>query len=154
LTKNVTKRIVDFAFTHGIIRSEQFGFRNNEEYISLFVSIREIRQRKKFNDQFIFLVFLDLKKAYDSVPIYNIHAKHNNIDICGKCFQFITNIYLTLKAHRGCSLSPILFNIFINDIFDKYKRYGMITERKKRCSVLVADDIVLLAPTKSSLKTF
>ena len=32
------------------------------------------------------------------------------------------------------------------------KSYGVITEKKKCCGGLFADDIVLLAPTKSSLK--
>ena len=72
LSKIVTKRISDYSFSNGIIRPEQFGFRNKEECISLFVSIREICQRRKFKDKFTFLAFLDLKKAYDSVPIYNI----------------------------------------------------------------------------------
>ena len=170
LSKIVTKRISDYAFSNGIIRPEQFGFRNKEECISLFVSIREICQRRKFKDKFTFLAFLDLKKAYDSVPIYNILTKLNYLGIRGKCLQFITNLYLTSKAranfngklskefpiHRGvrqgCPLSPILFNIFINDIFDKCKSYGVITEKKKCCGGLFADDIVLLAPTKSSLK--
>ena len=48
LSKIVTKRISDYAFSNGIIRPEQYGFRNKEECISLFVSIREICQRRKF----------------------------------------------------------------------------------------------------------
>ena len=92
LSKIVTKRISDYAFSNGIIRPEQFGFRNKEECISLFVSIREICQRRKFKDKFTFLAFLDIKKAYDSVPIYNILTKLNNLGIRGKCLQFITNL--------------------------------------------------------------
>jgi len=72
------------CFYHRIIIPEHFGFRNIEECISLFVSISEICQRRKFNDRFTFLAFLGFKKAYDSVPINNIFKKLNNIDIHGK----------------------------------------------------------------------
>ena len=171
LSKIVTKRISDYALSHGFIRPEQFGFRNKEECISLFISIREICQRRMIKGKFTYLAFLDLKKAYDSVPIYNILTKLSNIGIRGKCFQFIKNLYLTSKArashygclseefpiHRGvrqgCPLSPILFNIFINDVLDKCRRFGVIVEGKKCCGGLFADDIVLIAPGKPSLRS-
>jgi len=170
LSKIVTYRISNYALSHGFIRPEQFGFRNKEECISLYISIREIYQRRKFQDKFTYLALLDLKKAYDSVPIYNILTKLYNIDIRGNCFEFLKNLYLTSKARaslncclseefsinrgvrQGCPLSPILFNIFINDILDKCRRYGVIVERKKCCGGLFADDIVLIAPGKKSLR--
>jgi len=49
-------------------------------------------------------------------------------------------------VRQGCPLLPILINIFINDILDKCRRYGVIVERKKCCGGLFADDIVLIAP--------
>ena len=137
LSKIVTNRISEYALSHGFIRPEQFGFRNKEECISLYISIREICQRRKIRGQFTYLAFLDLKKAYDSVPIYNILTKLYNIGIRDKCLQFLKNLYLTSKARashngclssefpinrgvrQGCPLSPILFNIFINDVLDK-----------------------------------
>jgi len=96
------------------------------------------------------------------VPIYNILTKLYNIDIRGNCFQFLKNLYLTSKARaslnsclseefpinrgvrQGCPLSPILFNIFINDILDKCRRYGIIVERKKCGGGLFAEDNVLI----------
>ena len=170
LSKIVTNRISDYALSHGYIRPEQFGFRNKEECISLYISIREICQRRKFKDKFTYLAFLDLKKAYDSVPIYNILTKLYNIGIRGNCLQFLKNLYLTSKARaslngclseefpinrgvrQGCPLSPILFNIFINDVLDKCRQYGVIVEGIKCCGGLFADDIVLIAPGKISLR--
>eukprot|EP00833_Pecoramyces_ruminatium_P002775 jgi/Orpsp1_1/1176807/evm.model.c7180000059111.1 len=87
-----------YAFTHNYIRPEQFGFRNHEECISLYISIREICQRRKFKGKFTYVAFLDLKKAYDSVPIYNILTKIFHLGIRDKCFNFISKLYLTSKA--------------------------------------------------------
>jgi len=46
---------------------------------------------RKFNDQFTFLAYLDLKKDYDLVLMHYINlTKLNIINIGGKCLQFIT----------------------------------------------------------------
>ena len=170
LSKIVTNRISQYAITNNKIRPEQFGFRNKEECISLYISVREICQRRKIQGKFTYLAFLDLKKAYDSVPIFNILTKLYKIGIRGKCFQFLKNLYLTSKArakyncnlshefpiHRGvrqgCPLSPILFNIFINDVLDNCDKFGVNVEGKKCCGGLFADDIVLIAPSVSCMK--
>jgi len=95
----VASRISNYAIKHNIIRPEQFGFRSKEECVSLYISIREICQRQQFKGKKTYLAFLDLKKAYDSVPIYNILTKIVNIGIRGKCYKFIKNLYLSSKAN-------------------------------------------------------
>ena len=62
-----TNRVAKYALDHKFIRPEQFGFRSNEECISLYISIREICQRRKFHGNFTYLAFFDLKKAYDLI---------------------------------------------------------------------------------------
>jgi len=38
------------------------------------------------------------KKAYDSVPIFNILTKLYNLGIRSKCYLFLRNLYLSSKA--------------------------------------------------------
>lgn len=170
ISKIVTDRISNYALAHNFIRTEQFGFRNREECISLFISIRNICQRRKFANKYTYVTFLDLKKAYDSVPIFNILTKLYNLGIRGKCFDFLSNFYLKSKARarfldmlsnefpinrgvrQGCPLSPILFILFINDILDGCDKYGVSIGDKLCCGGLFADDIVLIAPRAKKLQ--
>jgi len=104
------------------------------------------------------------KDAFDSVPIYNILTKLYNLGIRGRTLIFVTNLYLTTKAHathlgyhssdfpihcgvpQDCPLSPILFNFFINYILQEGDPYGIdCCHGLKCCGSLFADDIVLLA---------
>jgi len=86
ISKNITDRISSFALTYNFIRPEQFGFRDREECINLFISVREICQKRKLLGKFTYLGFLDFKKAYDSVPILNIHTKLYHYGVRGKYF--------------------------------------------------------------------
>ena len=90
--------------------------------------------------------------------------------IRGKCFQFIKNLYLTSKANvkiddqysetfnimkgvkQGCSLSPILFNLFINDIIHDFSELGIPLGESKCFVRLFAEYIVLCAQSKTKLK--
>jgi len=91
------------------------------------------------------------------------------LGIRGKCLKFLENLYLSSKAcvkidsqfskafrikkgvRQGCPLSPILFNLFINDIFRDCNKYGVSIGSSLCCGGLFADDIVLCAPTRGSL---
>jgi len=170
IAKIIANRISKYGIDEGFIRPEQYGFRNREEYISLYTTLRNICQRQKFENKDTYLTFLDLKKAYDSVPIYNLLMKIHHLGIRGKYYKFIENLYLSSKAcvrvdgkfsesfsikkevRQGCPLSSILFNFFINDIFNKCDKYGFSIGDKRYCGGLFADDTTLCASTKSQFK--
>ena len=134
-----------------------------------FMSIREICLRRHFSNKNTYIAILDLKKAYDTVPTYNILNKIECLGIRDKYLKFIENLYLSSKAcvkigsqfsktfhikkgvRHGCPLSPILFNLFINDIFRDYNKYGVSIGNSLCCGGLFADDILLCAPTRGSL---
>ena len=55
-------------------------------------------------------------------------------------------------VRHGCPLSPILFNLFINDILDGCDQYGVSIGNKRCCGGLFADNIVLIAPSARKLQ--
>jgi hypothetical protein len=58
----------------------------------------EICKRRQYYNKDTYLAFLDLKKAYDSVPIRDILNKINRLGVRGRVFEFIKNFYATSKA--------------------------------------------------------
>ena len=79
-------------------------------------------------------VYLDLSKAFDTVPRDILLKKLHNVGIRGKVFNIIRSIYSNDKAYlkidgkvaeafpinqevrQGYVLSPLLFNIFMADM--------------------------------------
>ena len=55
---------------------------------------------------------------------------------------------------QGCPLSPLLFNLYINDLVSFLKSYecGIDIDCEKVCILLYADDVVLLANDEKELK--
>ncbi|OUM57209.1 hypothetical protein PIROE2DRAFT_17875 [Piromyces sp. E2] len=101
--------------------------------------------------------------------------------IRGKCFDFLSNLYLTSKARaryldilseefpikcgvrQGCPLSPILFNLFINDVLNGCEKYGVIFRWAalndmsfgvNKCATMVVKPINYVSPLFSSEPTF
>ena len=60
--------------------------------------LKKIFLRRHFNNKDTYIAFLDLKKAYNTVPTYNILNKIECLGIRGKCLKFIENLYLSSKA--------------------------------------------------------
>jgi len=98
-SKVITDKTSKCAFKNEFIKYEEFGFCNHEECINLYISIREICLRRKFNNEFKCMAFLKLKKVYDLVPIFSILNKGVYLNVRCKSFNFLSNLYLSSKVH-------------------------------------------------------
>ena len=177
----------------GFFFSSQAGFRPEEESTAHFAALFEICKRRSLrvdgdgDGNQTWLAFIDFRKAYDSVPHEALFLKLRKLGLPLKILQFIINLYtdawicvrigdersaefpLGRGLRQGCPLSPLLFNIFINDLLlspsslengSKPRNLGVevpgfeaIVHEEGRLvnSLMFADDVVLLAPSREML---
>ena len=122
----------------------------------------------------MFTCFVDFQKAFDSVWHKGLFHKLYNNGISGKSLSLIFNLYSKTQCaikgnngitdffryskgvRQGCPLSPILFNLYVNDLFniiDKYSTSDIyLKESNKINALMYADDLVLISRSKEGLQ--
>lgn len=120
----------------------------------------------------LYLCFIDLNKAFDSINRtklikelykYNINKilvkkieylyKNINITIVGNDNKISEKLTPTRGIIQGCPLSPLLFITFLADIQFIFKEYRTISLENKFINTLeFADDIVIIASSKNELQ--
>lgn len=154
---------------------EQAGFRTGEECVAQATALWEVIKRRQVDGEKTFLAFVDMRKAFDTVPHQAMLRKLSAYGVKGRVLDLISKIYegsefqvrggfgLTDKirlmrgVRQGCPLSPTLFNVFINDILESNHRDGLgVTVPGLSyllSGLLFADDLCLIAGSESELQT-
>ncbi len=82
---------------------------------------------------------------------------YSNSKFTAKKDNFMSDVGLSEKGVRqGDGLSPLLFNVFINDIdqiFDTSLSYPVSLDTTKLNCLVYADDLLLLSDTKEGLQS-
>ena len=156
-----------------LFADQQFGFRANHRTMdSIFILKSLISKYLKKNKEKIYACFVDLRKAFDSLWHNGLIYKLMLSGIGQKLLNIINDMYSLSKSavkiqnkisnyfhlqrgvKQGDSLSPTLFNCFINDmhsIFDTSSN-PLILEESKIASLSFADDLVILSSTPGGLQ--
>ena len=117
--------------------------------------------------------FVDLRKAYDSIWRDTLFKKLFCFGVSTNFVSLLKNIYekTKLSVHlprviteffpsnvglkQGCNMSPILLNLFINDIneiFDERFCHPVTLDNIKLSNLLYADDLILIFETRTGLQ--
>lgn len=119
-----------------------------------------------------FAAFIDFKKAYGSINRTLLFTTLNDIGIGGNMFKALLSIYKDVKCcvrlngvetewfpvgcglKQGCSLSPILFNFFINDLVARISAMGLGIDKdgENVAILLYADNAVLVCENEEDLQ--
>lgn len=140
--------------------------------MSQVIALYEVFRRRELAGQKTVALFIDLKKAYDVVPQAALMKKLEAMGVCGKTLTFFKELYkgtlFRVRAgeflgeereyqrgvRQGCPASTLLFDIFINDILDKVRKYGVEVpgSTEKLGGLLFADDLVLTCESAKRLR--
>ncbi|KAH6596592.1 hypothetical protein BASA50_005029 [Batrachochytrium salamandrivorans] len=134
--KVLQMRIERFVETNNLLSYEQAGFRKREECVGQVVSLVDIIQRRQNAGLNTHVLFIDIRKAFDTVPVGALLWKLQNMGFLRRTLAFLKALYTSSSARaragsllsdpfpvqrgvrQGCPLSGLLFNLFINDILD------------------------------------
>jgi len=170
----INDRLVQFLQEHKTLNSCQIGFmpkqRTSNHIYTLHTLVQKHVQQTKQGK--IFGCFIDFRKAFDSVWHNGLFLKLIQSGIGGRTYDIIKDIYngnkcgvkindkrtdyfsQTKGVSQGCSLSPTLFNIYINELasaLEKSSCPGLTLEGREIKSLLYADDLLLLSPHEEGL---
>ena len=155
-----------------ILAEKQNEFRKGRSTVDQISPLSNIINTRKKNRLSTYCAFIGFKKAYDFVDRDITWRRLNNLGIHGKFFSAIKALYnsvsvcirlneicldwfnINVGLRQGCLLSPILFNLFIDDLACKLKAVGEGVDigEEKLCLLLYADDIVLLSDSENGLQ--
>ena len=157
-----------------LIGKEQIGFEENSRAPDHILTLKSI-VNKYVTDQKgkkLYCCFIDFRKAFDSVWHAGLFRKLENLGINGNFLDLIKSIYKNTKCAvkfnnkttnfmdykrgvlQGNPLSPLLFNLYINDIIERLKPTRDITLNgiDKFNVLMYADDIIVFANSKEILQ--
>ena len=150
LERMIAKRLSHTFEKYSMISKYQCGFRKNRSPIDHLIRI-ETDIRKGFkNKQHTVAVFLDITKAYDMVHKPTLIQKIYKLGLRGHMAHYLYNFLSGTRRTRvrcrsifsdfhelqnglpqGSCLSPLLFNVFIDDIFNdlpEQVRYSLFAD--------------------------
>jgi Reverse transcriptase (RNA-dependent DNA polymerase) len=176
----VFEKILDAKLRRKIeytLHEAQSGFRKGRSVQDHVFTIKQITEKAIAQNNQVFLAFVDLEKAFDRVPRRRIWNSLENRGIEAKLIEVIKSLYrrnlncvisknmrsemfqTNEGLRQGGGLSPLLFNIFMDDIInessDQNKKLVVGYRHLQRITIsegVFADDVVVMAGNEKDLQ--
>ncbi len=120
-----------------VVLCEQNGFRHGWSCADHLSTLAQIIDSRKKRNQSTFIAFIDLCKAYDRISRPLLWRKLKQSGVSQKFLQAIQSLYKDVKCSvkinghhsewfnvsvglkQGCLISPMLFNLYIDDLISE-----------------------------------
>lgn len=168
IAKIIAKRLQVACEQFSLLKREQAVFTRTGEYVSQVTTLLECCQKRKGKGKI--LCFLDLRKAYDLLPHHKYIEKLRIKKLRPNLINFIQIMYKNTKikfkigsnksnpfnyergVRKGYPTSPILFNLYINDILEDIKPIDVEGLQNGFRGLMFADNTVIAASDLNNLK--
>ena len=153
---------------------EQCGFTAGKSCVDHIFTLRQILEKAKTKEKEIHMIFIDLQKAYDTVPRKLLYKALREAGIDESLIIAIKLLYRDNKCRvkmgdklseefptskgllQGCCMSPTLFKIYIDVALKEWARRceerGVRLGNRHLIHLLFADDQVIMTQNKDDLK--
>ena len=139
--KTIQSRLQDVA--EEVLPDSQCGFRRGRGCVDMIFCVRQMIEKAVEHNTKIFMLFIDLRKAYDLVPRQALWRALESYGIPESMLQMIRSLHDGMKAEvtvdgqvapefevrnglrQGCVLAPTLFNLYFNLVFGQWRERCM-----------------------------
>ena len=172
----LNQRLLEHVNSHNILHNSQIGFLPKNRTADHVLTLRTLVDKYvHYHNEKIYACFVDFKKAFDSVWHDGLLFKLLQINVGGCFYNLIKSLYSNSSCsikignsqtrsfqyargvRQGCILSPLLFNLFINNIPYSFENTlsdpFVLPNGTKLNSLFYADDLVILSRSKTGLQT-
>lgn len=173
-THLLNNRLLEFLRENKILHPSQIGFMKGSRTADHIFVLKTIINSAKAKAQKVFACFVDFRKAFDTVWRDGLLFSLLQVGISTKFVRFISNMYkglqsavkigtdcrtpffsTTIGTRQGCNLSPMLFNILLNDLPKQLECSNCDPVQlgdRFICCLLYADDVLLMSRSPSGLQ--
>ena len=165
--------IIIQRYGHALSSSDlQFSFKERHSTVMCSAAIKEATSHYLQNQSDVYACMLDATKAFDKVSFTKLFALLLKRDIPAIILRVVLDLYTrqsVVASWNGCTsnpfsvtngvrqggvLSPILFNLYMDELIDKLKMndVGCHIGRQFTGAFCYADDLTLLSPTIRGLQ--
>jgi ribonuclease HI len=169
----IQQRIQQVLDKLNILHHGQNGFKpNTSTQINIFQYLN-ILQNAKSLDRPLYVAYIDIKKAYDSVEHWGINQVLKYYNFPNSLIQLLTkvyqknntkiasphgdtdNIHMNKGVKQGCPLSPTIFNIFLNPLLEHIEQTttGYRLQAQTVRVLAYCDDLILISETEQDLQS-
>jgi retron-type reverse transcriptase len=134
MIKIITKRLQSRAEADKCLGDDQFGFRKGRGTRDAVAALRILAERSIQHSQDVYVCFVDYEKAFDRVDWKKLMRALRRMGVDWRDRRLIGSLYMGQQVRiriegeysepgkigrgvrQGCPLSPILFNIYIEEV--------------------------------------